>query len=174
MSSSTLKQKISLFIFGIFLTFIILEIILRIGGALFTLSLEKHNRMALSNDEFRILCVGESTTAIGGEDSYPSQLEQILRERHPHMTIKVINKGQVSKTTTDLLAQLPNNLQKYRPHLVVMMTGINDRADPPSKYHWLYSIHSSLLRIRVYKLFSLLSEHIRHRIQEVKQSSQRI
>ena len=100
-----LGQKIALIIFGLFLCLALLEIGLRIGGFVF-LSLQEHrNRIALKQKgAYRIMCLGESTTAIGGEDSYPSQLEEILNERNIGIRFSVINKGIPGANTTAILS----------------------------------------------------------------------
>ena len=55
------------------------ELGLRLGGVVF-LSLQEYRnvRSIMGKGEYRIMCIGESTTAFGGEDSYPAQLEKIL------------------------------------------------------------------------------------------------
>ena len=90
-SSSTqklkFKQKISLLFFSFLTTLVILEIILRVGGILFNFRQEWGNRTNFESGEFRILCIGESTTALGGENAYPYQLAEILRTERPQLNI---------------------------------------------------------------------------------------
>ena len=79
---------------------------------------------------FRIICIGESTTAIGGINSYPRQLERILNENDIGIDFWVINKGIPGKQTSVIMEELDENLRKYAPDMVVAMMGINDgRAD---------------------------------------------
>src|SRR3989338_6589577 len=88
MTQTTRKQKIALVFLGVFLTLVVLELILRVGGAAFFYLQEKTNRPSFQSSEYRIMCIGESTTALGQESSYPSQLDEILNARAPHMRFK--------------------------------------------------------------------------------------
>ena len=126
MTVTSQKQKILLALLSLFSFLILLEAGLRVGGFIFNLQQEQRNKISLKNNEFRILCLGESTTAIGGENSYPSQLQAILNSRHPEIKFKVINKGRVSKQSQHILAELGENLEKYKPHLVITMLGVNE------------------------------------------------
>src|SRR5260221_9613885 len=96
-----LRQKISilgvrliLLFFGVLLSLIVLELLLRLSGVVFLTMQGFRNTMSLKGGgEYRILALGESTTALGGEDSWPSQLEKILNTRYPAKHFSVINKG---------------------------------------------------------------------------------
>ncbi len=175
MPTTTVRQKLSLILLGIFSTLVLLEIILRIGGFLFTLHQDWGNRTALSqgHDEFRILCIGESTTALGGEDSYPSQLENILNQSGSKQKFKVINKGLVSKTSTDILAGLNTDLDRYKPDLVISLVGVNDphNVELMTENAWRVGLDQCVQKFRVYHFFKLLAMHISHRIQEAKDSN---
>ena len=78
-------------------------------------------------DTYRILCLGESTTALGGSNSYPYQLERVLNQRLKGVTVKVINKGVPGTDTANILNVLEKNIARYRPDIVITMMGINDR-----------------------------------------------
>ena len=57
-------------IFGLFLCIVLLEIGLRIGGFIFLSQQEYKNRVTIiRKGTYRIMCFGESTTALGGRDS---------------------------------------------------------------------------------------------------------
>ncbi len=51
------------------------------------------------------MCLGESTTALGGRYSYPRQLENVLNERNTGIKFSVINKG-IAATDTTMIASL--------------------------------------------------------------------
>lgn len=88
------KQKIALVGSGIILSLVILEIGLRMGGFVFFTLQESKNRLAIRNKgACRIICLGESTTAMGGKNSWPFQLERILNEKNIGIRFSVINKG---------------------------------------------------------------------------------
>ncbi|MFC1853084.1 hypothetical protein ACFL27_23040 [candidate division CSSED10-310 bacterium] len=58
-----------------------LETGLRLGGYIFLHSLEEKNSTCLHDQEvYRIMCLGESMTALGSSDSYPNQLEHQLNQ----------------------------------------------------------------------------------------------
>lgn len=160
MPQTSLKQKISLFFVGLIFTLILLEAVLRLGGWVFDYRLSKRNIVSQDEDEIRILCIGESTTALGGEDSYPSQLEQILNSKGFDKKFKVINKGMVSKTSKDILRELRQNLEVYNPRYVVSMIGVNDYTIDNGKLGLSLKIEKLLKPFRVYKFFSLLKKHI--------------
>ena len=142
MSSTSLRQKFFLIVFGVILTLVLLEIGLRLAGSAVLFLQERHNQLTSGQQRYRILCLGESTTALGGQDAYPSQLQTILNDRSQRQKFTVINKGIVSTTTDYILAHLEENLDHYKPQMVVVMMGINDKAYPrPSQVPlWLWKI----------------------------------
>ncbi len=81
-----------------------------------------------SDGRFRILCLGESTTAphMGSAQPWPEQLERILNERSGRPGFAVFNEGVAGTNSLVILSRLPGQLRKYRPHLVVSMIGVND------------------------------------------------
>lgn len=91
---TSFRQRIFLIIGGLFLSLVILEIALRFGGFMF-LFLQEHRNIASirQKGEYRIMCLGESTTALGDKNSYPSQLEEVLNQRSQKIKFSVINKG---------------------------------------------------------------------------------
>jgi Tfp pilus assembly protein PilF len=159
---SSLLRKTILAIFGILLFLVVLEIGLRIGGSIF-LSLQEYRNLQSIKQKgaYRIMCLGESTTAIGGSDSYPSQLEEILNERHIGIRFSVINKGIPAITTSYILAHLEDNLNKYHPDMVTAMIGVNDKR---IKYY--EGIPERFQGLRSYKLMHMLWMHILNRIEK--------
>ncbi len=175
MKKTSLSQKLLLIIFGLCLAVILLEAGLRAAGALVLYLQERHNHLSFAGNEYRILCLGESTTALGGEDSYPSQLEQMLNAKGEARKFTVINKGIISTNTNYILAHLEQNLDAYKPRMVVLMMGVNDKIyllHEPDKSLWRENIKFYLKDLRVYKLARLLYEHITHRIKEIKAPAQ--
>jgi hypothetical protein len=57
-------------------------------------------------DTVRVLCLGESTTALGGASAYPRLLEQILNERGGGRRFTVVNAGLPGITTDQVVAGL--------------------------------------------------------------------
>ena len=100
-----MRKKLVRLIFEFFVYLILLEMGLRVGGFIFSSLQEYRNISSIKKkSEYRIMCLGESTTAIGGEDSYPSQLEEILNERNIGIRFSVINKGIPGANTTAILS----------------------------------------------------------------------
>ena len=85
------RKKLSLIIFGLLISFVLLEAGLRLGGFIISSLQEDRNQASLKQKaSYRIMCLGESTTAMGGRYSYPSQLEMVLNERDEGMKFSVI------------------------------------------------------------------------------------
>lgn len=157
MLKTSLPQKAGLLILGVILAFVILELGLRLGGWVFLGLQEAANRGLVANQkEYRILCLGESTTALGGNDSYPRQLERILNSRQKKVQFKVINKGVPATTTDQILARVPQYLKDYQPQMVIAMIGVNDPPDlsRPSFIDRLTSLS------RAAKLVRMIVEHL--------------
>jgi len=158
------RQKITLILFGIILTVVLLEAGLRAAG--FTLQSLQEYRNLISikrGGEYRIMCIGESTTA--GE--YPPFLEKALNERNIGIKFSVIDKGIVATNTSLILAQLEENIGKFRPDLVVAMIGINEGG-----IHMPIGFNSRSQAffgsLKVCKLIKLLLLHMQNKIKEVK------
>ncbi|MBF0522209.1 MAG: tetratricopeptide repeat protein [Candidatus Omnitrophica bacterium] len=160
MSNTSLKQKIFLGFIGIIVMLVLLEILLRLGGLLYNVHRDLRNATSFSSNEIRILCVGESTTALGGGDSYPSQLQQILNQRRPDKKFTVINKGMISSTSLKILAELEGWLDTYRPNIVVGMIGINDPLHSEISNTFWARVKDFFQDMRVYKFFKLLAERL--------------
>jgi Flp pilus assembly protein TadD len=117
-------QRIIVALLGIAFSLIALELGLRFGGLLFISFQENSNRISLSKKStYRILCLGESTTA----RQYPSFLEEALNQRNIGVRFSVIDKGVIAATTADILKRLEENLAFFRPDMVIVMMGFNDR-----------------------------------------------
>ena len=71
-----------------------------------------------------ILTLGDSMTAVGGNDTYSSQLQKILDRKN--IEYRVINGGISGASTYVILNDLEKNIAKYHPKIIVLMAGIND------------------------------------------------
>ena len=76
-----------------------------------------------------IVAIGSSSTAGAGASSssasYPSRLEVELRERFPHLTLKVLNRGVGGEEAADMLARFDKSVLAEQPDLVVWQLGTN-------------------------------------------------
>jgi len=158
MKKISIKQKITLILFGMFLSAVLLEVGLRIGGFVFLSFQEYKNGISIKQKgTYRILCLGDSTTANGGVDSYPSQLEHILNQRDIGIKFSVINRGVPGMYSGGIVAELENNLNKYNPDIVITLMGINDLGNVvPYRGIFAEKIVQFLKSFRTYKLVNLL------------------
>lgn len=164
MNGISLRRKSALIIFGIILFAVMLEAALRLGGFVYLSLQEYRNRLSLERSGsggFRILCVGESTTALGGKNSYPALLEEILNQRLSPKKFSVINRGLPSLDTNIILSELEYNLNKYDPSMVIAMMGINDDSVSPERGGIISRIKYFVKSSRVYKAAALLSARLR-------------
>ena len=158
---TTTKQKIVLVIFGFVLFLIFLETGLQVGSLALLSGQYSSNKISVDADGYyRILTLGESTTAWGDKDSWSSQLEWILNNnRNSEIKFKVFNEGTSAKTTPFILTKLEDNLDKYKPHMVITMMGINDETYSSMKQGERITLNNPtwLEKFRVYKLTKLLA-----------------
>ncbi|MBN1385149.1 MAG: tetratricopeptide repeat protein [Elusimicrobia bacterium] len=167
---TTVKQKILLVIFGLCLTVILLEAGLRIAGFIYLSLQEYRNIVSLKQKgTYRIMCLGESTTASGGKYSYPSQLQRILNQNDAGLKFSVINKGIIGTDTSVIVSRLEYNLSKYKPDMVVTMMGINDERKyiVPYKDTATSKVMQFFKSFRTYKLVKLLYLHIINKAEEM-------
>lgn len=166
---TSVVQRLLLFVFGVLVCLIALEVGLRFSGSLLLYFQNKRNVQSIKKENsYRILCLGESTTAIGGKNSYPRQLENILNERDLGTTFSVINKGLSGTHTIIILEELEHYLEIFKPDMVLAMMGINDGDititfdDMPIRENKKY-----YQDLRVYKLARLLRRHIHYKLMEI-------
>ena len=146
-----LAQKIILIIFSIFLSLLLLETGLRLGGFI-VLSLQRQREIVPIKQKgiYRIMCLGESTTFLGGEESYPSQLQEVLNRNNLGLKFRVINKGMSCIDTGIILAHLEQNLDSCKPDMVIAMMGINDEGI--KYYEGISDVNSMLFKnLRIYR-----------------------
>src|SRR5215475_8881910 len=76
-----------------------------------------------------IVAIGSSSTAGAGASSsaasYPSRLEVELRQRFPHLTLKVLNRGVGGEEAAEMLARFDKSVLAEQPDLVVWQLGTN-------------------------------------------------
>ena len=160
-----LRIKIFLIIFGILLSFIFLETGLRFGGFVLSFLQEYKNRQTMKDrDTYRIMCLGESTTA----GQYPQYLQEILNRQNRGVKFKVIDKGRIGISTTEILNMLESNINHYQPDMVITMIGVNDRGEHiPYEKNSMSKAIQLLLSLRTYKLIHLLEKHMQIKIQRM-------
>ncbi|MFA5163777.1 MAG: tetratricopeptide repeat protein [Patescibacteria group bacterium] len=93
-----------------------------------TISLKHYKNIQFPKNEgvYCILALGDCTTALGGMDSWPAQLDKVLNAQNTGVRFKVINKGRTDTDTSVIVSKLDDLLNKIKPDMVVVMSGIND------------------------------------------------
>lgn len=125
--ANSFLKKILFIILFVFLVLAIAEGALRLGGWAYLVYQDQQNRGKIKRSgDFRILCIGESTTAVGGNDSYPNQLERALRSTHHGKNFVVINKGIPGVSSGMIVDTLESWIKQYDPDIVIAMLGVND------------------------------------------------
>jgi lysophospholipase L1-like esterase len=154
-----LRAKLLAFLLGLLVCLLLLELGLNLLGLAFLSSQEALNKASLQrNGSYRILCLGDSTTAVGGSDSWPGQLGILLNQDAADSKEKgysVINKGVVLADSSLLLSNLEKELARYDPDLVILMTGLNDARKNSSG--GVYPIKRLLSSLKSYRLLQQLS-----------------
>jgi lysophospholipase L1-like esterase len=156
------SQRLALLAAGVLLALGLLEAGLRIGGRLYLREQGRLNRLSVTRpNDVRILCIGESTTQLGGSSSYPRQLERILDESSSAIDFAVVNAGVSATNTAAIRERLPGLLDDYEPHVVVAMMGINDNAQRlEERVGTIGALAARVRSLRVYRLYALLAEHL--------------
>lgn len=162
----TFLQKITLIVLGVLLCVFLLEISLSVGGFLVISLQEYRNRIAMKKKgAYRIMCLGESTTA----GQYPHFLEEILNKRSAGIKFSVIDKGMSGTNTAVILSQLESNLDEYRPDMVLTMMGINDFGPHlPFETRFNSKITTFFKLFKTYKLIKLVKLHLITKIKGFK------
>jgi len=130
----TFVQRALLVGFGLVLALVLLEGVLRLAAAVLPARLQRAVTRAErppEPGEVRILCSGDSHTygvGVTPEESYPAQLEDVLRKRG--VRARVVNAGVPGQNSTQLREQLPEKLAEYQPHIVLVWVGANNQWAP--------------------------------------------
>jgi len=123
------------------------------GGVVFVSSQEKINEISLQKKAaYRILALGDSTTAIGGKESWSSQLEEVLNKGDLGKNFSVINRGVILIDSYGILSSLDDNLEKYNPNIVIIMAGLNDAKKENNPRSIFYKAKLFLRMFRSYRL----------------------
>ena len=154
-------QNGALIIFGLILSLLILEIMLRAAGSVI-LGVQRHKNAQMEEGQaYRILTLGESTTANmqNGQSSWSEELEPILNNKSS-MHFEVFNEGIGNLDTIYIISHLEENIDRYRPNMIIVMMGTNDRG----LNHTLKDLNniSFVKNLRVHKLFDRIAEGIQY------------
>lgn len=122
-------KRILFIFFMIMATLCILEIVLRLSGDIYLCLKYSSKTVHVDLDEFNILCLGDSfTQGFGAPDgwSYSEQLEKLLSKIPGNKKkFNVYKKFYINSST--ILKYLTKDIEMYKPNLIIIMTGCNDR-----------------------------------------------
>jgi tetratricopeptide (TPR) repeat protein len=154
MSLRSISRVIVIILFDIFLCLFLVEIGLRIRGYIYLSLQEKKNQAAIMQKTgYRIMCLGESITFNG----YPRVLEKILNQSGIGTKFQVVDKGVPGASTSAIVGRLEDDLNKYRPDMVIVMMGAFDPAEIMLTEEVTGSKKIAFLRsLKIYRLIKLL------------------
>ncbi|MFZ2640096.1 MAG: SGNH/GDSL hydrolase family protein [Verrucomicrobiia bacterium] len=88
--------------------------------------------LAQSAEPVRIVCFGDSITGVyyhtGGRRAWCDMLGIALQRLYPQAKLQMFNAGVSGNTTAAGLARIERDVLAHKPHLVVVMFGMNDMA----------------------------------------------
>lgn len=113
-------QRFSLLALGLVMTFVLLEVGIRLIGVGAALRMLPG---AIADDDVVILCIGDSHTWGRGE-GYPSRLAELLAERSDRY--RVVNLGVPGLNTAQIRNRFAAHLDAYQPGLVIFWAGVNN------------------------------------------------
>ncbi len=157
------------FITGLFLLLILLEVSLRVVGSIYAY-LAEPEIVTKSESHTTILSVGDSVTfGLGAERefSYPAQLEGLLNESTASGLFRVINRGVPGQNSAKLLLNLERQLKQIQPDIVTVLIGAQNQVNYFGYRDFLkqsnrghldikLDIHDRLDRFKIYKFTRLL------------------
>lgn len=97
---------------------------------------------------------------LGGSNAYPYQLERILNRQATGIRFSVVNKGLGGDNTADILSDLEEKLDRYKPDMIIAMMGINDGGQHMRYKETPGSGRLFLRYFRTYKLARIAWMHI--------------
>jgi tetratricopeptide (TPR) repeat protein len=166
MTQSQWKKKTLLVLFSLCFAIILLEVGLRLTGNFLLFLRDADNNQKSSAKPYTIVCLGESTTMLGGVDAYPRQLETLLNQSHIK-NFKVINKGRPGEDSAYILSELDSILEDYNPDMVISMMGINDDASTRAYKSTMQNHFASFIKdFRIVKLVKLIRQHLKAKFDE--------
>jgi len=116
-------------VFGFIAAFAVCEILLSAVSAVYKYGAAARLPSGSATYGNIVLCLGDSYTyGVGAPSgaSYPCQLEKLLNDKSTKK-YRVINGGIPGCNSGQLLRHLRENLDKYRPDIVLVLIGLNDR-----------------------------------------------
>ncbi|MCK6445402.1 MAG: GDSL-type esterase/lipase family protein [Planctomycetes bacterium] len=119
-----IARRLLALVLGFLLAFVLLEFALQLSA-----NFVRGDRAGEGDGSCFALCVGDSNTFglnVPKELAYPAQLERLLRDRGASPA-RVVNRGVPGKPTWIVDAELATDLDRFRPRVLLILCGVNDR-----------------------------------------------
>jgi len=165
------NKKILLVVLSIFLAFLIAESGLRIAEfSSRHFYLPDYDYASIKQGEKVIFCLGDSFTygvGVDFKDSYPLQLERILKNNFGYTQARVFNLGVPGYDSSQILKRFKTQLNKVKPDIVIATVGANDywKFDIDKKEDMTdlsASFKKILFKTRMFRLLSVFWANIRN------------
>lgn len=118
---------------------LVLLVFSSVGLAQKPLMLDEIRSRLSEGRETRIVCFGDSITGAyyhsGGVRAWCEMLGLALTQANPRSDVKMFNAGISGHTTVNAMERIAKDVIARRPHLVVVMFGMNDVARVPLKQY---------------------------------------
>ncbi|MGQ0552034.1 MAG: SGNH/GDSL hydrolase family protein [Planctomycetota bacterium] len=108
-------------------------------------------RQPSADAPLRLLCVGDSNTYglhVPASYSYPGQLQARLARRYP-AGVSVSNRGVPGQNTAQVAANLAQDLAEARPHVLLVLAGINNAWSTTGEQRGLAGFWEGLRLVRL-------------------------
>lgn len=170
-----MKTKILLILFGLIAGLVLLEASLNIISNKYAKPgiINPENKIP-QNNEYRILCAGDSFTygvGAGFDHSYPAYLEKFLSQKISNKKITVFNFGIPGTNTTCILRKFKNDILQTQPQCVILMAGLNDLkhfSGVELSAAWPKSLRKSILNLKTIKLINIIQHNFRQKMLSFK------
>jgi len=111
----------------IILFLLFLEGLLTLGGWVSLMVQNSYDQQIAGS--YRILCLGDSVTARGGEFAYPHLLQNSLNKAQSAIRFQVINNGRIGWSSTEMSEHFDEFLKVHHPDMVIIMLGLTDQLN---------------------------------------------
>ncbi|MBU1043162.1 MAG: hypothetical protein KJ915_02035 [Candidatus Omnitrophica bacterium] len=163
------KKKLLLALWGLILAFVLIELSLNIYSNFYKKQHSpRYESAQIDAKKFNIICLGDSFTygvGAGFKNSYPAQLEEILKQKNEVRGFKVYNLGVPGQNSSQVLLKLKENLKFFKPDIVIVMIGCNDHYNfEDVKAENIYLLIKSkifLSQFRILKLLNISIENLK-------------
>ncbi|MEM9381000.1 MAG: GDSL-type esterase/lipase family protein [Planctomycetota bacterium] len=134
-----LRRKLAALAIGTVGALLTLEVVLAVLHLMYAPETrELADTLAPAPGERRIVCMGDSNTYgvyLDPQQSYPGRLQQYL-DRAEGNPWRVINLGYPGQNTAQMRGRLAQNLDAYRPEVLVLWGGVNNSWSPAMGHLW--------------------------------------